>query len=447
MSLTHLLAESKAPRYTSYPTAPHFTAAVAAEDYAEWLAALPRTAELSLYLHVPFCRELCSYCGCHTKAVRRAEPVARYGRSLRNEIALVANLAGSNRVARIHWGGGTPSILGPEDLVAAHAAMARAFDLGALREHAIELDPRSVDAPLVEALRAIGVDRASLGVQDLNPQVQRAMGRVQPVELIEKTVELLRAVGIGRLSFDLMYGLPEQSLADVQRNIEYVARLRPQRIALFGYAHVPWFKPHQRLIDAGSLPGAAARLQQAESARAQLIALGYRPIGLDHFALPEDELAVAAQSGQLHRNFQGYTADDAEALLGFGASAIGRLPPGYVQNARDLHGYQRAVDTGRLATVRGLALSSDDRVRGAAIERLMCDFAVDLDAVAGGRAGELRVEFEERISGLFGAESERIVRLEGNRIEILDPGRVLVRLVASALDRYLPHGGRHSVAV
>jgi oxygen-independent coproporphyrinogen-3 oxidase len=448
MSLPHLLAEAKAPRYTSYPTAPHFTAAVTADVYAAWLAALPRTADLSLYLHVPFCRELCSYCGCHTKAVRRPEPVARYAGSLRNEIALVAPLAASNRVTRIHWGGGTPSILGPEDLIAVHGAMARAFDLGALCEHAIELDPRTVDAPLVEALGAIGIDRASLGVQDLNPHVQRAIGRIQPIALVERAVELLRMAGIGRLSFDLMYGLPQQSLADLHRTVEHAARMRPQRIALFGYAHVPWFKPHQRLIDAASLPGAAARLAQAESARARLIALGYQPIGLDHFALPEDELAVAARSGRLHRNFQGYTADDADTLLGLGASAIGRLPQGYVQNARDLHRYRGAVDAGRLAAVRGLVFSDDDRVRSAAIERLMCDLAVDLDAIDRQRAPALRAEFAERIEHLLGANADNMVRLAGNRIELTDAGRPFVRLIASALDAYLARAGaRHSAAV
>jgi oxygen-independent coproporphyrinogen-3 oxidase len=446
MSLSHLLAEAKAPRYTSYPTAPHFSAAVMAETCADWLAALPRDAPLSVYLHVPFCRELCSYCGCHTKAVRRPEPVARYARTLQHEIALVGRIAGSKHVARVHWGGGTPSILGAADLIAVHATMVHAFDLGALREHAIELDPRAVDAPLVDALRTIGVDRASLGVQDLNPHVQRAIGRIQPLELVQRAVELLRAAGIARLSFDLMYGLPEQSLADLQRTVELAARMRPDRIAVFGYAHVPWFKPHQRLIDAAALPGAAARLQQAEATRAQLIGLGYLPIGLDHFALPGDELAIAAQTGRLHRNFQGYTVDDAVALLGFGASAIGRMPQGYMQNARDLYGYQRAIDAGRLAAVKGFVLSEDDRVRAAAIERLMCDFAADLAAIGGQHAAVLRDEFAERIAFLLGADVDRMVRIEGHRVAVTEAGRPFVRLIASALDRYLP-GARHSQAV
>jgi oxygen-independent coproporphyrinogen-3 oxidase len=447
MQLPPLLAEAKAPRYTSYPTAPHFSAAVGAETYAAWLGALAPAATLSLYLHVPFCRELCSYCGCHTKAVRRKEPVLRYAALLRREIELVADLAASRRVRRIHWGGGTPSILGPQELAAIDALLAVTFDRTDVVEHAIELDPRTIDAPLVAALAAMGVNRASLGVQDVSPEVQAEIGRSQPAEQVEAAICLLRGASIEALNLDLMYGLPRQTLAAIRRNVEFVGRVRPDRVSLFGYAHVPWFKPHQRLIDAASLPGAAERLEQAESARRALVALGYRPIGLDHFALPEDELALAAARGALHRNFQGYTTDDADALLGFGASAIGRLPQGYVQNAHDLHAYSRAIRAGALATTKGFALADDDRVRGAAIERLMCDFALDLDAVAGSRAAKLRGEFAERIAALFGADAGAIVRVTGNRIEVSERGRPFVRLIATALDRYLAAGGRHSIAV
>ncbi len=447
MQATRILAETKAPRYTSYPTAPHFTAAVGPEIYANWLAALAPAATLSLYLHVPFCRELCRYCGCYTKAVRQREPVARYAALLRREIELVAERAASRRVTRIHWGGGTPSILGPEELAALDALLTATFDRSGLVEHAIELDPRALDAPLVAALRAIGVNRASLGVQDVSPHVQEAIGRPQPAERVEAAIGLLRNAGIDALNLDLMYGLPKQTLADIRRNVEFVGRVRPERISLFGYAHVPWFKPHQRLIDAAALPGAAERLEQAESARRALVALGYRPIGLDHFARPDDELALAAARGRLHRNFQGYTTDDAEALLGFGASAIGRLPQGYVQNSHDLHAYGRAIRAGALATVKGFALGEDDRVRGAAIERLMCDFKVDLDAVAGGRADELRAEFEERLDTVLGSDRNEMVRVDGNRIEVTEGARAFVRLIATAFDRYLTAGGRHSVAV
>jgi len=448
MLLPHVLAEAKAPRYTSYPTAPHFSAAISHDIYAHWLLALPRAAELSLYIHVPFCRELCLYCGCYTKAVQRPEPVRLYAQWLLREIALVADFAGRRRVTRIHWGGGTPSILGRDLLMAVYAEIAAAFDLSDVREHAIELDPRAVDRPTVEALRQIGIGRASLGVQDISPHVQRAIGRIQPPEQVKEAIGLLRAAGIDQINFDLMYGLPKQTLQDIWRNIEFTARLRPQRLALFGYAHVPWLRPHQRLIDADSLPGAAERLDQAEAARTMLMALGYQPVGLDHFALPDDELARAARVGTLRRNFQGYTTDDCDALIGLGASAIGRLPQGYAQNAHDFHAYSRALVAGLFATEKGAALTPDDRVRAEAIERLMCDLAADLDRIDCTRAPALRDEFERRLASLIGPGAADLVELAGNRIEITERGRPFVRLIASALDSYLEESpARHSVAV
>lgn len=447
MQTSHLLAEAKVPRYTSYPTAPHFSKAVTARTYAQWLSELRPDATLSLYLHIPFCRELCHYCGCYTKASRRIEPVERYAKVLRREIELVAELAGSQRVTRIHWGGGTPSVLG-SDLIAVHAAIGRHFDLRHLTEQAIELDPRTIDERLIELLCEIGINRASLGVQDLSSHVQQAIGRIQPPDRVEAAVKALRAAGIAELNFDLMYGLPRQTLEDIHANVEFVQRLRPQRLSLFGYAHVPWFRPHQRLIDSAELPGAAARLEQAEAARAFLIEAGYQPVGIDHFALPGDELARAAREGRLHRNFQGYTTDNADALLGFGVSAIGQLPQGYVQNSLDQYLYATAVTSGRPATDRGHAFTDDDRVRARVIERLMCDFAVDLEAAAGVRATELRSEFESRIEAILGADADQMVQITGSRIAVTEGGRPYLRLVASAFDSYLAlQGGRHSVAV
>ncbi len=257
------LAERNVPRYTSYPTAPHFSAAVGPETYAEWLSQLPRAATLSLYIHVPFCTELCFYCGCNTRAVRRREPVETYAGRLLDEIALLGGLRG-RKLTHLHWGGGTPSILGPQWLETITARLASLFDLSALKEHAIELDPRRLDKPLVRTLASIGVTRASLGVQDVSPQVQRAIGRVQPFDMVERAADELRAVDIGMLNIDLMYGLPEQTTREVARSAELAASLGPQRLALFGYAHVPWFKTHQRLIEERPLPGASERLAQAQ---------------------------------------------------------------------------------------------------------------------------------------------------------------------------------------
>ena len=442
MRETLALAERSVPRYTSYPTAPHFTAAVDPETYAGWLAALPSNARLSLYLHVPYCTHLCLYCGCNTKAARKRDPIDRYACRLLDEIWLTEQQLGRRRVTHLHWGGGTPSILGEAWLDGVADRLAEAFDLSALDEHAIELDPRRVSKELVCALARMGVNRVSLGVQDFSPQVQQAIGRIQPFEQVARTVDWLRAAGISRINIDLMYGLPHQSVDDVARSARLAASLAPQRLALFGYAHVPWLKTHQRLIDEASLPGAAARLEQARVAGEVLVAEGFVTVGLDHFAEPGDALAIAARTGSLHRNFQGYTTDESDALIGLGASAIGRLPQGFVQNAPDVASYSRAVEAGRFATVKGLALTEDDRLRGAIIERLMCDMAVGLDRVAPGQWG--MADFAQ-LSDLM---ASGVVRVEGPRIEVMEAGRPFLRLVAAVFDAYLPRNrGRHSIAV
>ena len=442
MSHSLAFAERNVPRYTSYPTAPHFTADIRPERYAEWLAALPREATLSLYLHVPFCTELCHYCGCNTRAVRKREPIDAYAVRLIEEIGLLAPLSG-RRLTHLHWGGGTPSILGPQWLETIAARLASLFDLSGLKEHAIELDPRRLDRPLVRTLAAIGINRASLGVQDASPHVQQLIGRVQPFEMVERAADWLREAGIENLNIDLMYGLPGQGTREVARSAELAASLSPQRLSLFGYAHVPWFKTHQRLIDDAALPGVEARLQQAQVASETLQSFGYRPIGLDHFALPDDELAIAAAEHRLHRNFQGYTVDDADALIGLGASAIGKLPQGFVQNAPDVAGYARAIDGGRFATVKGLALSDDDRLRGGIIERLMCDLTLDLDTVEGGAE-----RFADELAALAPLAAEGLLEIDGARVTVTERGRPYVRIAAAAFDAYLKASQkRHSVAV
>jgi oxygen-independent coproporphyrinogen III oxidase len=442
MSTTLTLAERAVPRYTSYPTAPHFSPDVGSETYAGWLAALPAQATLSLYLHVPYCTELCLYCGCTTKAVRQAGPIAAYADLLRAEIDLLGAAIGGRRVVHLHWGGGTPSILGGDALVDLADRLDRAFDLRHLDEHAIELDPRRLTRDLAAALARIGVTRVSFGAQDFSPHVQQAIGRIQPFDMVEEAVAMVRAAGIADVNIDLMYGLPKQTVGDVIRSAEAAASLDPSRIALFGYAHVPWFKPHQKLIDTGALPGAAERMAQMHAAAETLEECGYVAIGLDHFARRQDDLARAVRAGTLHRNFQGYTTDIADALIGLGASSIGRLPRGYVQNAPDVASYARAIRAGQFATVKGIAFSDDDRRRGAIIERLMCDFAVDLDAYGGG------ADFAVELGAVDALAASGIVRRNGARIALSEDGRPFVRLVAAAFDAYLPQNNRrHSVAV
>ncbi len=442
-----VLAEKSVPRYTSYPTAPHFSAAVDADVAAHWLRELTSDASLSLYLHVPYCRSICTYCGCHTKAARRDDPLEAYTETLLQEIDLLARGTAARRVTHIHWGGGTPSLLGPERLIRLTERIAERFDLSGIVEHAIELDPRTVDEPLAAALARCGVNRASLGVQDLNLHVQEAIGRVQPFDVVARCVDMLRAQGIEAINLDLMYGLPCQSVADVVRTADLAASLMPSRLAIFGYAHVPWFKTHQRLIDAATLPGAGERLEQADAATRALIAQGYEVIGLDHFARPDDPMAIAAREGTLRRNFQGYTTDVADALLGLGASSIGRLPKGFVQNAPDVGNWRRAIEEGRLPVVRGVAFSVDDHVRGGVIERLMCDFAVDFGAAAEAAYGHAEA-LDDALPELEALQRDGVLALDGRRVRLTEAGRPFMRLAAAAFDSYLRRSAaRHSVAV
>jgi oxygen-independent coproporphyrinogen-3 oxidase len=444
----HILAERKVPRYTSYPTAPHFTPAIGSQTYAAWLTALPRTATLSLYLHVPFCSELCHYCGCHTKAVRRRDPIDRYVSRLMAEIDLIATHISGGRVTNVHWGGGTPSILGERSLADIKSKLDQTFDLSTLGEHAIELDPRHVSPSIAHACAAMGINRVSLGVQDFAPHVQCSIGRIQPFEQVEDAITQLRALGVDCINLDLMYGLPRQSIADVENSAERAAALQPQRLALFGYAHVPWFKSQQRLIDEKTLPSAEQRIAQVQAASAVLLARGYVAVGLDHFALPDDDLTLAQSNRRLHRNFQGYTTDASDALIGFGASAISRCPLGFVQNHVDVASYGRAIEAGKLASAKGIALTPDDSVRGIIIERLMCDMAVNLRAFAGHHGNASGRAFAAEIEALEELASEGLIQINDHIITVTEGGRPFVRLVAAVFDAYLPQNqGWHSIAV
>lgn len=439
---------SRVPRYTSYPTAPQFGPAVDAARHAAWLAAVPVEGPVSLYLHVPFCRVLCWYCGCHTRLTRDQARIDGYRETLLQELALVGGqLGGRPALSHLHWGGGTPSVLGPAGLTRVMAAVAERFTVRADAEIAIELDPRTVDDALLDALAACGVNRASLGVQSFAPEVQRAINRVQSYAATAAVVDGLRARGIAGINLDLLYGLPHQTVADCLDTVEQAARLRPDRVAVFGYAHVPDFKRQQRLIDTAALPDAGARVAQYEAIGARLEALGYQAVGLDHFALPGDPLAQAAARGGLRRNFQGYTTDTAPVLIGLGASSISSFPQGYAQNLVDLRGWCQAVQAGRLPTARGIELSGHDRLARTLIEEIMCQGEVDLAAVARHHAVPLAAC--EPDPGRF-ADLERlgVVQREGSRIVVAPDCRPLLRVAAAAFDRYLdPAGMRHAAAI
>lgn len=441
--------QERLPRYTSYPTAPHFSGAVGPEDYAQWLKAIPQKATASLYLHVPFCRSMCWYCGCHTTVARRDEPIAVYEGALRCEIELVARQIDRRmRVDHIHFGGGTPTIMAPESFTDLMGAIRQCFFVLPSAEVAIEIDPRRLSAPMIDALALGGVNRASLGVQSFDREVQHAINRVQTFEETAAAAGNLRRAGIAGLNFDLIYGLPHQTIASCLDTVRRSVELRPERFAVFGYAHVPTFKKHQRKIDESSLPDSVERYDQACAIADALKEAGYVQIGLDHFALPSDEMAVALREGRLRRNFQGYTTDLSTLLLGFGASAIGQLPQGYVQNEVPIRAYSDTITSGQFATAKGYALTGEDRLRGEIIERIMCDFGVDLGAVCARHGAGADAFLKSAAPRLKELVCDGVVRLEGTSLEIAEDSRFLVRSVAAAFDAHLDQSRRlHSRAV
>jgi oxygen-independent coproporphyrinogen-3 oxidase len=441
------------PRYTSYPTAPHFHGGIGPAAFGAWLAASDPAQPISLYIHVPYCRQMCWYCGCHTKIVARYAPVEDFVAHLTREMELVAiALQSRRRVAQLHWGGGTPNVLSPDNFTHLMGDLRRLFDFDADTEIAMELDPRWVSGDLLTALKDGGLKRASLGIQDFDPIVQRAINREQPFDLVREVVGGLRGIGVGEINFDMIYGLPYQSRAGFARSVDQALSLAPDRFAVFGYAHVPWMKKHQTQIVEAALPDAALRLELAENAARQIENAGYRSIGLDHFARPEDPLAIAFRQGTVRRNFQGYTTDSSETLIGLGPSAISAAAQGYAQNVADIPLWRRAIDAGHLATQRGLALCAEDRWRRAAIERVMCGETLDLDVLAATFALP-NAQFAAERARLAPLIADGIAALSGNTLRVTEAGHSLTRLVAAAFDAHFDTAplngqlGRHSRAV
>ena len=434
-------ARQNLPRYTSYPTAPHF-GPIEEATYRDWLAGIAPGATLSLYLHIPFCKELCWYCGCHTAITRNQARLSRYADTLVQEIGLlVAALPSRLPVDTLHFGGGTPSSIGAQALDGIMRTLRAGFDVRPDAELSVELDPRTLEDDVVALLGRAGFNRASLGVQDIDERVQALMGRVQPRRMVESAMRRLRGAGITAINFDLMYGLPGQEVAHVEASARFAAEMGAARVAVFGYAHVPWMKPHQKAIEEALLPDALARMEQAEAAERALLRAGYVAIGLDHFALPGDPMAVAAEAGALRRNFQGYTTDCAPVLLGLGSSAIGALPQGHAQNIPDERGWIAAVQQGRLPVARGLALTAEDGLRRGLIEAVMCDLALDLARVP----DTVWYQAAPRLDPLL---RDGLARIEDGTLVVTDSGRRFVRHVAACFDAHLANTpARHSKAV
>ena len=440
--------DQRVPRYTSYPTANHFNATVDAAVYGGWLERIGVTKPIQVYVHVPFCSRLCWFCGCNTRVVNRRQTVSDYVNLLRKEATLIeARLPQGVWANGLHLGGGTPNLLSRDDLVELFAMLNHVFHLAPGAEIGAELDPESLTRDWVRAAAHFGLNRASLGVQDLSPAVQAAVNRTEGFESISRAVGWLREAGVRSINLDLMYGLPHQHTPNVIATLDSVLRLEPERIAMFGYAHVPWMKPHQKLINAAALPGAAERLDQSLAAGERLVRAGYVRVGMDHYALPGDELADAALDGTLARTFQGYVARPSETLIGLGASAISHLAGGLVQNITPELEWRRRVEQGVLPVARGCVLSDEDRLRGEVIERLMCDLAVDLGAVCrrhGKPVGSLR----DSVARLTPMLKDSLVAIADNRIAMTDRGAPFVRAACAAFDTYLsPSDARHAPAL
>ncbi|MEZ5911709.1 MAG: oxygen-independent coproporphyrinogen III oxidase [Paracoccaceae bacterium] len=440
------LFDARVPRYTSYPTAPHFSASVTPGLFADWLRAIPAGSEISLYLHVPFCRRLCWFCACRTQGTSSDAPVRAYAEMLRAEIALLrTHLAPGIRLSRLHWGGGTPTLMPPDMMRDLAAAIFDVVPLGRDAEFSVEIDPNEIDDARLDALAASGMNRASIGVQDFDPQIQKTIGRDQSYEITCAAVEGIRARGVKSLNADILYGLPHQTNERISDSVQKLLSLSPDRVALYGYAHVPWMARRQTMIPSDAMPTPQERLELFETARRLFAWDGYDEIGIDHFARPEDGLSVAQKAGRLRRNFQGYTDDTAEVLVGLGASSISRFPQGYAQNASATGAHTKAIREGRFSTHRGHVFAGEDRLRARIIEALMCDFRVE--------TAELVREFGADpgvLAGMFrkaADEFDGMLTLDGEALIIPEPARPLTRMVARAFDAYDQSKAQHSAAI
>jgi oxygen-independent coproporphyrinogen III oxidase len=411
------------PRYTSYPTVP-----VWSEGFTGQAEALEGVADpLSIYVHIPFCASLCSYCGCNVVITRDWKRVDRYLEALYGEIALVAERLGRRRrVSRVHLGGGTPTFLDEGRLTSLWTALTECFDINADAEVAIEVNPTGTRASQLQILAGLGFNRLSMGVQDFDPRVQDGIQRWQTVEETRATMEAARAAGFRSINMDLIYGLPRQTRDSFRRTAEKVVELRPDRVAIFSFAYVPSVKPAQKRLPMAEAPSPMEKLGLFMTARETLMAAGYRPIGMDHFALGCDELSQAAEKGRLGRDFQGYTVDRAPCTIGFGVTAISNLGSAYVQNLKSLGDYERAIARGRLPAERGIRLTEDDQRRRELITQIMCNFEVTL--------GD---GWEAEREALAPLAADGLVTLEGGRVRVTELGRLFVRNVAMVFDAYL----------
>lgn len=451
MEQTHPLAafglfDRNVPRYTSYPPATQFRDLSDTSQVGQWLSQLDPAQPISLYAHIPFCRRVCWFCACRTQGLGNDGRLDTYLEVLTEEAQRVSTLLPSAlKVSRLHFGGGTPTLLNAQQLLGLIDAIRTHFNLTESAEFSVEIDPNEIDAERLDALIQGGMNRASIGVQDFDPLIQQAIGREQSYKVTRAAVDLLRARGIQSLNADILYGLPHQTEARLVRSIEQLLTLDPDRVALYGYAHVPWMAKRQVMIPEDALPSTEVRYGLSELARETFEAHGYEAIGIDHFAKPTDGLAKAKQSGHLRRNFQGYTDDLAPTLVGLGASAISKLPQGYVQNDPTTAGYQDRIRAGGLASKRGHGFTGEDLLRARAVEMLLCDFTIDLDALQS--EGFAQVEPVAAQAALAASHFGALVRYADRRFSLAPEARPLARIVAQWFDAYEVASTAHSSAI
>jgi oxygen-independent coproporphyrinogen-3 oxidase len=429
------------PRYTSYPTAPLFSPSFTAGEYREALRLSnpPGAAGgLSLYVHFPFCDTLCYFCGCTMLVTRDRQRIEEYNLALKREIDMLAGrVAGSRSVVQLHWGGGTPTHLSPDQIRDVAAHIRRRFRFAPDAECSVEIDPRELRRDHIEALAGAGFNRMSMGVQDFDPRVQEAVNRVQPESVTRDVLDWSRASGFTSVNVDLIYGLPFQTVASFEETVRRTLTFGPDRIAVFNYAHVPWLKPHQKLINPGDLPTPERKLEILKMTIETLCSSGYVYIGMDHFARPDDELARAQREKTLYRNFQGYSTRSGADLYGLGMSAIGHFGRVYAQNRKSLPDYYRALDAGEFATQVGYRMTDDDVVRKHVIMRLMCDLELDIPDVEKRFGIDFREYFAPALAALAPLEEDALVALSDGRITVLEAGRLLLRNIAMPFDAYL----------
>lgn len=440
------LFDAKVPRYTSYPTAPQFSGAVDADQMTGWINAIKPGTQISLYLHIPFCRRLCWFCACRTQGTKTDSPVQAYLETLITELDLLAeNLPEGVTLSRMHWGGGTPTLLQPDMIKTLADKVAQVVPLAPGAEFSVEIDPNELDQARVDALARAGMNRASIGVQDFDDQIQQTIGRIQGFDVTLQAANMLRSAGIHSLNADILFGLPHQTRAGIATTVQKLLTLSPDRVALYGYAHVPWMARRQALIPTEALPKPEDRLALFETARQLFEWDSYKQIGIDHFALPDDSLTIAARSGKLRRNFQGYTDDPADVLIGLGASSISRFPQGYAQNEPATSAHTKAIRAGTFSTKKGHFLTAQDLLRGRVIEALMCDFEVrfeDLEQFDPAEVQAVHHLMQEAVAA-FG----EMVSLTDQVFKIRKDAHALTRIIARHFDAYDMSAQAHASAI